>query len=72
MVFTNEVGKRVGFICCAAWSFSTSFMVSARLCGPFSYTIIAIVCACFKPLRKILMVAASLLNLHPVASHLNL
>ena len=30
------------------------------------------VCAFFNPLRKILMVAASLLNLHLLASHLNL
>ena len=72
MVFTDEVGKRVDVICCAAWSFSTSFMVSARVCGPFSYTLVAIVCALFKPFRKILMVVASLLNLHLLASHLNL
>ena len=72
MVLTDEEGKRVGVICCAAWSFSTSFMVSARVCVPFSYTLVAIVCAFFKPLRKILMVAASLLNLHLLASHLNL
>ena len=51
--------------------FSTSFMVSARLCGPFSYTIVAIVCACFRPLRNILIVAAPLSNLHLLASHLN-
>ena len=72
MVLTDEVGKRVDVICCAAWSFSTSFMVSARVCGPFLYTLVAIVCAFFKPLRKILMVVASLLNLHLLASHLNL
>ena len=72
MVFTKEAGKRVDVICCAAWSFSTSFMVSVRVCGPFSYTLVAIVCVFFKPLRKILMVAASLLNLHLLASHLNL
>ena len=72
MVLTDEVGKRVDVICCAAWSFLTSFMVSAGVCGPFSYTLVAIVCTFFKPLRKILMVAASLLNLHLLASHLNL
>ena len=42
------------------------------LCGPFLYTLVAIVCAFFRPLRKILMVVASLLNLHLLASHLNL
>ena len=72
MVLTDEVGNRVDVICCAAWSFSTSFMVSSRVCGPFSYTLVAIVCAFLRPLRKILMVAASLLNLHLLASHLNL
>ena len=30
-------------------SFSTSFMVSARLCGPFSYTLVARVCAFLDP-----------------------
>ena len=72
MVFTDEVGNKVDVICCVAWSFSTSFMVSARVCSPFSYTLVAIVCAFCKPLRKILMVAVSLLNLHLLASHLNL
>ena len=52
MVFTEEAGKRVDVICCAAWSFPTSFMVSVRVCGPFLYTLVAIVCAFFKPLRK--------------------
>ena len=72
MVLTNEVGKRVEVICCAAWSFSTSFMASTKVWGPFSYTLVAIVCAFFNPFRKILMVVASLLNLHLLASHLNL
>ena len=71
-MLTDEVGKSVEVICCAAWSFSTSFMASAKVWGPFSYTLVAIVCAFFNPLRKILMVAASLLNLHLLASHLNL
>ena len=43
----------------------------SRLCGPFSYTLVARVCAFFRPFRKILIVAASLLNLHLLASHLN-
>ena len=72
MVLTDEVGNKVDVICCAAWSFSTSFMVSARFCGPFLYTLVAIVYAFFRPLRKILMVVVSLLNLHLLASHLNL
>ena len=72
MVLTDEVGKRVEVICCAAWSFSTSFMASAKVWGPFLYTLVAIVCAFFNPFRKILMVVASLLNLHLLASHLNL
>ena len=68
MVLTNEVGIKVDVICCAAWSFSTSSMVSARLCGPFLYTLVARVCAFFRPWRNILMVVASLPNLHPLAS----
>ena len=71
MVFTEEAGKRVDVMCCAAWSFSTSFMMSVKVCGPFSYTLVAIVCAFFKPLRKILIVEASLLNLHLLAYCLN-
>ena len=39
---------------------------------PFLYTLVAMVFAFLKPFRKILMVAASLLNLHLLASHLNL
>ena len=72
MVLTDEVGRRVEVICCVAWSFSTSFIASVKVCGPFSYTLVAMVCAFYKPFRKILMVAASLLNLHLLASHLNL
>ena len=72
MVLTNEVGNKVDVICCAAWSFSTSFMASARFCGPFLHTLVAIICAFFRPLRKIFMVVASLLNLHLLAYHLNL
>ena len=62
MVLTDEVGKSVEVICCAAWSFSTSFMASTKFWGPFSYTLVIIVCAFFNPLRKILIVEASLLN----------
>ena len=71
MVLTNDGGSKVDVICWAACSFSTSFMVSARLCGPFLHTLVARVCAFFRPLRNILIVAASLLNLHLLASHLN-
>ena len=72
MVLINEVGKSVEVICCVAWSFSTSFMASTKFWGPFLYTLVTIVCEFFNPLRKILMAAASLLNLHLLASHLNL
>ena len=72
MALTDEVGKSVEVICCVAWSFSTSFMASAKFWGPFLYTLVAIVCAFFNPFRKIVMVAESLLNLHLLASHLNL
>ena len=51
--------------------FSASFMVSARLCGPFLYTLVARVCAFFTPFRNILIVVVSLSNLHLLASHLN-
>ena len=50
--------------------FQLSFMVSARLCGPFLYTLVARVCAFFRPLRNILMLAVPLLNLHLLAFHL--
>ena len=59
MVLTDEVAKSVEVICCAAWSFSTSFMASAKFCGPFSYTLVAIVCAFFNPFRKIRMVVVT-------------
>ena len=68
MVLTDKVGKSVEVICCVAWSFSTSFMASAKFWGPFSYTLVAIVCAFFNPFRKILMVVASLLDVHLLAS----
>ena len=71
MVLTNDGDSKVDVICWAAWSFSTSHMVSARLCDPFLYTLVARVCAFFRPLRNILIVAASLSNLHLLASHLN-
>ena len=72
MVLTNEVGRSVEFNCCAAWSFSTSLIASAKVWGPFLYTLVAMVCAFFNPFRKILMVAVSLLKLHLLASNLNL
>ena len=62
MVLTDEVGKSVEVICCVAWSLSTSFMASAKVWGPLLYTLVAIVCAFFNPLRKIL------LNIHEVAN----
>ena len=72
MVLTNEVHKSVEVICCADWSFSTSLMASTKVGGPFLYTLVAIVCVFFNPLRKIFMVVVSLLNLHLLASCLNL
>ena len=72
MVLTDEVGRSVEVICCVAWSFSTSLIASVKVWGPFLQTLVAKVCAFFKPFRKILMVAASLLNIHLLASHLNL
>ena len=71
-VLTNEVGKSVEVICCVACSFSISFMASVKFWGPFLYTLVALVCAFFNPFRKILMVVVSLLNLHLLASQLNL
>ena len=53
MVLTDEVGRSVEVICCVAWSFSTSFIASVKVCGPFLYTLVAMVCAFFKPFRKI-------------------
>ena len=72
MVLTDEVGRSVEVNCCMAWSFSTSLIATAKVWGPFLYTLVAMVCAFFNPFRKILMVVASLLNLHLLASHLNL
>ena len=71
-MLTDEVGRSVEVICCAAWSFSTSFIASVKVWGPFLQTLVAMECAFLKPFRKILMVAASLLNLHLLAFHLNL
>ena len=70
MIFTDEVGKRMDVIYCAAWSFQLPlwFLLEFEV---LSCTV-AIVCAFFNPFRKILMVAASLLILHLLASHLNL
>ena len=53
-MLTNEVGKSVEVICCAAWSFSTSFIASVKVQGPFSYTLVAIVCAFLNLLGKFL------------------
>ena len=36
ITFTIEDGINVAVSCWVAWSFSTSDMVSARVCGPFS------------------------------------
>ena len=36
MTFTVDEGSSVVVNCCAAWSFSTSLMASARFWGPFS------------------------------------
>ena len=72
MVLTDGAGKSDEVICCAACSFSTSLIASANVWGPFSKTLVAIVCAFLSPLRKILMVAVSLSNLHLLASRLNL
>ena len=54
MVLTDEVGNRVEVTCCAALSFSTSFMTSAKVWGTFSYTLVAIVCAFLTLLGKFL------------------
>ena len=54
MVLTDEVGKSVEVICCGAWSFSTSFMASTKVWGPFLYTLVAIVCAFLTLLGKFL------------------
>ena len=36
MTFTEDEGSRVAVNCFAVWSFTTSLMASAKLCGPFS------------------------------------
>ena len=68
MTFTEDEGSRVAVNCCAAWSFSTSLMASAKLCGPFSLTLVAIVCAFLSPFMNVLIIVALLLNLHLLAS----
>ena len=70
-MLTDEVGIKVDVISWAAWSFSTPLIVSDRLSGPFLYTLVASVCAFLRPLRNILIVVVSLLNLHLLASCLN-
>ena len=52
MVLTDEVGRSMEVICCVAWNFSTSFIASVKVCGPFSYTLVAMVCVFLNPLGK--------------------
>ena len=70
-MLTEEVGKSVDIICCVAWSFQLPLLLLLKFEVHF-HLLIAIVCAFFNPFRKIHMVVASLLNLHLLASHLNL
>ena len=71
MTCTEDESSRVAVNCCAAWSFSTSLMATAKLCGPFPQTLVAKVCAFLSPFMNILIVAALLLNLHLLGSLLN-
>ena len=73
ITLTIEEGNRAAVNCCAAWSFCTSLMASVRrVWGPLSQTWAAKVSAFLIPLTNILMVAALLVKLHLLASHLNL
>ena len=70
-MLTIDVGVMVAVSCCTALSFSTSDIASLRVCGPFSYMQVIRLWAFFKALMNILIVAASLVNLHLLASVLN-
>ena len=69
---TVEGGMIIAVTCCTALSLSTSEIASVSICGPFSQMWVAKLWAFFNPLIKILMVVASFVKLHLLASVLNL
>ena len=71
ITLTIDDGVIVAVSCCTALRFSTSDIALLSISGPFSYMQVAILWAFFKPLMNILMVAASFVKLHLLASLLN-
>ena len=70
-MLTIDGGMMVVVSCCTALSFSTLDIALLSICGPFSYMQVARLWAFFRPLMNILIVAASFVKLHHLASVLN-
>ena len=71
-MLTIDGGVMVAVSCCTALSFLTLDIASLSVCGPFSYMRVARLWAFFKPLMNILILAASFVKLHLLASVLTL
>ena len=70
-MLTVDGGMMVAVSCCTALSFSTSDIASLNICGPFSYMWVAKLCAFFKPLMNIHIVATSFVKLYLLVAVLN-
>ena len=68
IMLTVDGGVAVAVSCCTAFSFLTSDIALVSVCGPFLYMWVARLWAFFKPSMNILMVAASFVKLHLLAS----
>ena len=68
IMLTIDAGVTVVVSCCTALSFSTSDIASLSISDPFSYMWVSKLCASFKPLRNILIVSASFVQLHLLAA----
>ena len=66
-----ESGIIMAVSCCMALSFSTLDIASVNVCSLFLWMQVAILWAFLKPLINILIVAASFVKLHLLASVLN-
>ena len=54
--------------CCAVFNFSTNLTTLDKVCQSILYTFLAMLCASLRPIKKMQMVAVSLLKLHHFAS----
>ena len=71
ITLTVDGGVMVAVSCCTTLSFSTLDIESLRVCGPFTYMWVAKLWTFLKSLQNILIVAASFMKLHLLASVLN-